>query len=74
MQAHPSRIVVIYIAAFKVGHSVVMDKDTTALREPREQGQSPMGRWNVTQGLIAVKLTPCHRHTWRLVSTQGGNG
>ena len=45
MQAYIISCVVLDIAAFKVSHSSEADIDATALREPREQGQSPMGRW-----------------------------
>ena len=49
MQAHIISSIVMDIAAFQVSHRVGKDIDTTALRAAR-QGQSPMGRWNVTRG------------------------
>ena len=46
MQAHVSSGVVMYIAAFKVSHSV--DVDATTL--PRKRARNvPAGRWNVTR-------------------------
>ena len=40
MQAHIISFVVMDVAAFKVGHSVAVDKDATALRAARARSSS----------------------------------
>ena len=45
MQAHIISSVVVDIAAFKVSHSVVTDKDATTLRAARVRSKFIGGRW-----------------------------
>ena len=63
MQADIISGVVMDIAAFKISHSVGIDKDATALRAARARSSSIGAMERYTWVRFAGKLTPCHTHS-----------